>query len=100
VRGDVEVAIIPPVRAGRRLRGHLPKTPEDEKAFVDDTAQTRERQAAVEHQHAADHHQVGGPIHPQPRGIDRRKLFAPGHGTRRKKGERPRVRLRARSRWR
>ena len=79
--GEVEVRIVaPPSTRGSPHRA-LAKAPEHEESLVHDVAQPRERKRPVEHQHAADHHQVGRPIHPQPRGVDRRDLFALAHQT-------------------
>ncbi len=60
----------------------IAKPPEDEEALRDEGAQPCERDAIAEHQHAANHHAIRGPVHPQPGGVDRRHPFALAHGHR------------------
>src|SRR5215471_17601558 len=61
----------------RELDGPLPETPEVEKALLDDVDESCVANALGKEQHAADHHQIARPIHPEPRGVDCRDLFAP-----------------------
>ena len=76
---DIERGIVAPSRAGCRLLSHLPEAAEHEEPLANDGAKPRERQPALERQHAADHHQIRGPIHSQPRGIDSGNVLALAH---------------------
>jgi hypothetical protein len=76
---EIEVRIGVPVgRSGLRHRD-VAKPLEAQEALLERSAQATEVDALAEGEHTADHHQVAGAIHPQPRGVDRGDLFATCH---------------------
>jgi hypothetical protein len=72
-----------PVGDAEALHRTLAEPVELEEALAEDAHQPIETDAIGEQQHRADHHQIARPVHPQPCGVDRRDLFAPGNAHRR-----------------
>jgi hypothetical protein len=73
---EIELVVGLPVAACRGLQRALTKAPEAQKAVGQRLVQPRERDALAKNQHAANHHQIARPIHPQPCGVDTGHAFA------------------------
>ncbi len=69
VGADVEMRVILPIRAGRGLHRPLAEPLEAQEAIAQGGPEAGQGQTLAEAQHAADHHQIAGAIHAQPRGI-------------------------------
>jgi len=73
---DIEFVVGLPGAAARGPHRALTKALETQEAIGQRLLQAREGDALAKDQHAADHHQIARPIHPQPRGIDAGHAFA------------------------
>jgi len=75
---EVEGLVLHPLRAGGAFHRLLPEPRICQEALFDHPLEPCQRHRFAEHQHAGDHHRVGRPLHPQPRGVHPRHRLAPG----------------------
>jgi len=79
VVGEIEIRVVPPVDAGRRIFDLLAIAPVAHVPVGDLFLDLVERDRPLEDPDGDDHHRIGRPIHAEPGRIDRRHALAAAH---------------------